>query len=412
MKNLLTITGACLAFSLAAPTLAHETCPAPGQWLSPGAEAPTGPASAIAKLATADVVLLGEHHGDRDIHLWQATTAAAIASRRGPAQYGYEMFPRASQPALDAWSRGETSRHAFLASAGWADVWGFAANAYDPILRLPRLQQAPAIALNVDRALIRRVGREGWATVPEADRRGISDPASALPEYKTKLGEILGMKTSGAAPEFKERHGESKGESPHKPDAEKKAQMAKRFIEAQLVWDRAFAEAIAAALKANPGLPVIAFMGRGHVDYGHGVKHQLHDLGIMSVATAVPLDSDEGCHLDADAAGRPLADLVYGLPERHEEPQPAPRPKIGVFIANAEGGGASITRVSPDSPAEAAGFMAGDVVSLAAGQPIARAADLGAAIRRHSWGAWLPFSITRDGEALELLVKLPASPPK
>ena len=416
MKQVFKISAACLALTLAAPALAHETCPAPGEWFTPGATAPTRARAAIATLAAADVVLLGEHHGDTDIQLWQAVTAAAIAGQRGQVQYGYEMFPRTSQPALDAWSRGETSRHGFLAAAGWADVWGFAANAYDPILRLPRLQKAPAIALNVDRALIRRVGREGWMSVSEADRLGIGDPAAALPEYRTKLGEILGMKASGAAPEFEKRdgdgHGDGKGENPHKPDAAKKSQMAERFIDAQLVWDRAFAEAIAAALKANPGQPVIAFMGRGHVDYGHGVKHQLQDLGVTNVATAIPLDGGEGCHLDADAAGRPLADLVYGLPERHEEPKPAPRPKIGVFIANAEGGGASITRVSADSPAEAAGFMAGDVVSLAAGQPVARAADLGAAIRRHSWGAWLPFSITRNGEAMELLVKLPASPPK
>jgi len=415
MKQVFKKSAACLALTLATPALAHEPCPAPGEWFTPGATVPIRARAAIATLAEADVVLLGEHHGDTDIQLWQAVTAAAIAGQRGQVQYGYEMFPRTSQPALDAWSRGETSLHRFLASAGWADVWGFTANAYDPILRLPRLQKAEAIALNVDRALIRRVGRVGWASVPAADRLGIGDPAAALPEYKTKLGEILGMKSRGAAPEFEKRHGdghgEGEGENPHKPDAAKQSQMAERFIEAQLVWDRAFAEAIAAALKANPSQPVMAFMGRGHVDYGHGVKHQLLDLGVTNVATAIPLNAGEGCHLDADAVGRPLADLVYGLPERHEEPQPAPHPKIGVFITDSEGSGARITRVLADSFAETAGFKVGDVVSLAAGQPVARAADLGTAIRRHSWGAWLPFSITRNGEAMELLLKLPASPP-
>ncbi len=406
MKQLLRVSGVLLAATLAAPALAHDTCPAPGQWLAPGAEAPTRANTAIATLAKADVILLGEHHGDPDIQLWQAATAAAIAARRGKAQYGYEMFPRSSQPALIAWSLGETSRHDFLAAAGWSNVWGFGAASYDPILRLPRIQRAPAIALNVDRALIRRVGREGWASMPEADRLGIGDPAPALPAYKAKLQDVLQMKSAGGAPAFKERH----GDSPHKPDVAKATAMTERFIEAQLVWDRAFAEAIAGALKAHPNQPMIAFMGRGHVDYGHGVKHQLADLGVTNVAMAVPISAGEGCHLDADAAGRPLADLVYGMPTQQEEPRPAPRPKIGVFIADAEDGGASITRVSKDSPAEAAGFMAGDIVSLAAGQPVTRAAELGAAIRRHSWGAWLPFNITRDGKAMDLLVKLPASP--
>ena len=413
MNHVFKISVACLALTLEAPALSRETCPAPGEWFTPGATAPIHARTAIATLAAADVVLLGEHHGDTDIQLWQAMTAAAIAGQRGQVQFGYEMFPRTSQPALYAWSRGETSRHGFLASAGWTDVWGFTANAYDPILRLPRLLKAEAIALNVDRALIRRVGREGWASVPAADRLGIGEPATALPEYKTKLGEILGMKSSGAAPEFEKRYGDGHGggKKPSKPDAATRSQMAERFIEAQLVWDRAFAEAIAAALKANPSQPVIAFMGRGHVDYGHGVKHQLLDLGVTNVTAAIPLYGGEGCHMDADAAGRPLADLVYGLPERQEEPQPVPRPKIGVFIADAEGGGARITRVVADSSAEAAGIKVGDVVLLAASHPVARAADLSTAIRRHSWGAWLPFSITRNGEAIELLVKLPASPP-
>lgn len=418
MKHVLKISAACLALTMAAPALAHETCPAPGEWLAPGADAPTRARAAIATLAAADVVLLGEHHGDADIQLWQATTAAAIAARRGKAQYGYEMFPRTSQPALTAWSMGKTNRHAFLESAGWSNVWGFGADAYDPILRLPRIQRAPAIALNVDRALIRRVGMEGWANVPEADRLGISDPAPALPAYREKLEAVLAMKSSRSAAAIKEPQGDNSQmahphkSSPHKSDEAKSSSMKEHFIQAQLVWDRAFAEAIADALKAHPDRPVIAFMGRGHVDYGHGVKHQLADLGIRNVTMAVPIASGEGCHLDADAAGRPLSDLVYGMPAQHEEPRPAPRPKIGVFIADAEGGGASISRISPDSPAEAAGFKAGDVVSLAAGQPITRAAELGAAIRRHSWGAWLPFSITRDGAAIELLVKLPAAPPE
>lgn len=406
MKKFLTISSACLALTLAAPAFAHDTCPAPGQWLSPGAETPTRAQSAIATLAAADVILLGEHHGDPDIQLWQATTAAAIAARRGKVQYGYEMFPRAAQPALIAWSLGETSRHDFLVSAGWSNVWGFAAASYDPILRLPRIQRAPAIALNVDRSLIRKVGREGWGSVPEADRLGIGTPAPALAAYRTKLEEVLSMKSSGSAPTFKERH----GDNPHKADEAKRSQMTERFIEAQLVWDRAFAEAIAGARKAHPNHPMIAFMGRGHVDYGHGVKHQLADLGITNVAMAIPISTGEGCHLDADADGRPIADLVYGMPTRQDEPGPAPRPKIGVYIADAEGGGASITRVSPDSPAEAAGFMPGDVVSLAAGQPVKRAAELGAEIRRHSWGAWLPFSVMRDGEAMEIVVKLPPAP--
>lgn len=375
---------------------AHE-CPAAGSWLDGATGAPVTLDAAITRLAAADAILLGESHGFPDIHLWQATTAAAIADLRGGAQYGYEMLPRSAQPALDAWAAGKTGRAVFLADAGWAGVWGFASNAYDPILRLPRIQAAPGIALNVDRSLVRRAGREGWGAVPEAERQGLTDPAPALPEYLERLDAVMAQKRASGTDDKDEP-----------ADAgEKRA----RFVDAQLVWDRAFAEAIAGGLATRPDRPVVAFMGSGHVDYGHGVAHQLADLGVANVATAVTVFVGDGCEVDADGAGRPIADLVYGLPAPAAEPPPPPRPRIGVFIQNApDGGGAEITRVTPDSPAEAAGFQSGDIVTVAAGQEVASAAELGAAIRSHNWGAWLPFNVKRDDEEIELVAKLPKAP--
>ncbi|MGZ0188356.1 MAG: ChaN family lipoprotein, partial [Alphaproteobacteria bacterium] len=210
---------------------------------------------------------------------------------------------------------------------------------------------------------------------------------------------VMSMKADGAALSG-EKTAAAKGHS---------ASMGKGFIEAQLVWDRAFAEAIHGAMDRRPGHSVIAFMGRGHVEYNHGVVHQLADLGVFNTATAIAVFPGPDCSVDADADGRPIADLVYGLPEPFVEH--VPKPRIGVFIKQAEGGGAEITRISPDSPAERAGFMAGDIVTEAAGHPMKRASDLGTAIRRHTWGAWLPFTVKRGDETLELVAKLPTAPP-
>lgn len=399
MKTLRALTFALTAASLPLSAVAHE-CPPIGGWMDVQTGARVSAADAIDRLAEADVVLLGESHGYRDIHLWQATAGAAVADRRGRAQFGYEMLPRRAQAALDAWAAGESSRHAFLAQAGWSEAWGFGADAYDPILRLPRLLGAPGIALNVDRSLVRRVGREGWASVPEAERFGLSDPAPALPAYMETLDVVLQQKNAA---------GDDK-----QPDAEataKAATMRLRFAEAQLVWDRAFAEAIKGGLEHDPAAPVVAFMGRGHVEYGHGVAHQLADLGVFSVASAIAVFVDEACALEADSAGRPIADLVFGVAPPPPEPPPPARPKIGVYIKNApESGGAEITKVSEASPAEDAGIQVGDVVTEAAGQKVATAAELGAAIRAHFWGAWLPLVIKRDGQDIEVVAKLPKAP--
>ena len=424
----LTLAAAALLAAASATVTAAETgdsapsvgpaCPPIGAWKDLHTDEIVPGAIALDRLAAADAILLGESHGFPDIHLWQAAVGAAIADRRGGAQYGYEMLPRAAQPALDAWAAGETNRATFLIDAGWSGVWGFAIDAYDPILRLPRLRGEPAIALNVDRGLVRRVGKEGWASVPADERHGIGQPADAVPEYRMKLTSILRQKNAAGTPGYSDpKHGTKPEDSHADADADtdtdkgKAEQAIDRFMQAQLVWDRAFAEAIVGGLKLDPTSPVVAFMGRGHVEHGHGVAHQLADLGVDKVATAIAVFSGPDCAIEPDAAGRPLADLIYGLPQPLPEPAPPLRPRIGVFIQNAGGGGAEITRVSDDSPAEAAGFATGDVVTEAAGQEVASAADLGRTIRSHMWGAWLPFVVRRDGAEIEILVKLPKAPP-
>ena len=56
----------------------------------------------------------------------------------------------------------------------------------------------------------------------------------------------------------------------------------KRFVAAQLTWDRTMAEAVAEARRKRPASLVVGILGQGHVRFGHGVAHQLADLGVMS----------------------------------------------------------------------------------------------------------------------------------
>ena len=88
-----------LAAALAAPpAFADFACPPPGAWMDGATGERLSAQAALARLAEADAVLLGESHGYPDVHLWQAMTAAAISAARGGAQYAYEMLPRAAQP--------------------------------------------------------------------------------------------------------------------------------------------------------------------------------------------------------------------------------------------------------------------------------------------------------------------------
>ena len=69
----------------------------------------------------------------------------------------------------------------------------------------------------------------------------------------------------------------------------------KRFVAAQLTWDRAMAAALAEARQKRPSSLVIAILGRGHARFGQGVPHQLIDLGVADAAILLPMQSATAC---------------------------------------------------------------------------------------------------------------------
>jgi uncharacterized iron-regulated protein len=77
------------------------------------------------------------------------------------------------------------------------------------------------------------------------------------------------------------------------------------FIDAQSVWDRAMAEAIAAARIRYPGRPILAIMGAGHLENRNGVPHQLAALGITAATVLLPV------HDACTPPGAGYADAVF-----------------------------------------------------------------------------------------------------
>ena len=78
-----------------------------------------------------------------------------------------------------------------------------------------------------------------------------------------------------------------------------------RFIDAQLLWDRAMAEALAAQRTREPARPVVALMGAGHLENREGVPHQLEALGVPHSLVLIPVE--EAC----EALGAGYADAIY-----------------------------------------------------------------------------------------------------
>lgn len=278
-----------------------STCPAVGQWQESGGES-LETAALFDRLAGAQVIVLGEQHGRATQHRWQLHTLAALHSRQPNMVIGLEMLPRAAQPVLDAWVEGRLKREEFIEESDWHRVWGHDPDLYMPILHFARMHRVPLIALNVERDLARRLAAEGWDAVPARERHHVSAPAEAPAAYREWLGEVFEAHPTGATEE---------------PDLE-------RFVRAQLVWDRVMAAALAE--HARPDRLVVALAGSGHVRFGHGIPHQLADLGIRDTRVLLPWPAGPDC--EPPDAG--LADAVFGIEPaaRRVQPSQPPQPSL------------------------------------------------------------------------------------
>ena len=348
----------------------------------------------IPAMAQRAVVLLGEQHDDMDHHRWQLQTLAALHAQRPDMVIGFEMFPRRVQPVLDRWVAGELTEAEFIAQSDWGKVWSMPAELYLPLFHFARLNRIPMLALNIDAALTRAVAANGWSSVPEGEREGVGQAAPALPDYEDFLFEIhrqhVAARGHGSA-----RTGKAGRDEPG----------FRNFVDSQLAWDRAMAEALIAGRKrhadARGALPLaVGIVGSGHVRFGHGIAHQLRDLGESSIGQLLPVGADTPC----GELPTGLADAVFGVPVARVASPPPPR--LGVALEE-HPRGVRIGEVTPGSLAARSGLRPADIVIEAAGVAIRRAGELIVAVRRQPPGTWLPLRLERDGKTLELVVRFP-----
>ena len=373
---------AAAAILAATPARDGQACAPAGQWSVPGGERIAAP-EILGRAAKAQVVLLGESHDNADHHRWELQTVAALAALRPKLVLGFEMFPRRVQGALDRWVAGELSEEEFLKTADWSRVWGYESAFYLPLFHFARLNRIPMVALNVERDFVRMVGSKGLAAVPPEKREGISAPAPAGEAYLERLFATY------------TQHPEKQEPAPARTDPG-----FRNFVEAQLVWDRAMAQALADAAARNPDALVVGVMGSKHIAHGDGVPHQLQGLGIKHIASLLPWDTGADC--GEFSAG--LATAVFGMPAAQAAPAP---PRLGIFVETVPDG-VKVSSVAAGSIAEITGLRAGDVLIEVAGTAVKTTEETRAIVGRMAPGTWLPLKAKRAGEMVELTAKFPA----
>ena len=371
-----------------------DQCVPFGQWTDVK-EAETIPVGKLLKsIGKNSAILLGEDHDSAEHHRWQFNTFVQLQAVQPKLALGLEMLPRKTQPVLDKWVAGELSDKEMLEQVDWNNVWTYDANYYMPMLHFARMNRIPIVALNVERSLVSKVSEQGWDAIPEEERQGVSNPADAPQGYVELLTAIYGQHVPG--------HG-MPGEAKAKPSDVLSSPGFVRFMQGQLVWDRAMAEAIKTTLERDDVELVVGVMGAGHTMKDWAVPHQLADLGVKDVASLMPWDGVLGCdELSANATDYAFGLAQFKTPKAAEEP----RPKLGVYLEAAEDG-VQVSKVVEQSIAEQLGIKPDDIIIEMLGSPVREISDVIERVRSMPFGAWLPFKVKRLDKEIEFVAKFP-----
>jgi uncharacterized iron-regulated protein len=344
----------------------------------------------IERLASADVVFVGESHAHRQHHEIEARLLGELARRQpGVWALGLEMYPRGKQPVLDRWSAGQLEERDFVREVDWYKVWGFDWRYYRELLVRARDERVPVRALNLHAALVRRVGRGGMQALTSAERAALPALDLSWIEHQRLFRALIGMPSGSASPR-----------GPHGKDPHTSALAT--MYEAQVLWDTAMAESALAYLEgAGRGKRLLVVSGSGHMLYGLGINGRLAARAPSLRQQSVLCDSmPSELPAPEDRLSAGIADFIWGTAPQSKKVQ---YPSLGVRLAEPEielkvGG------VSPHG-AGARLLKPGDRLLALDGEKLQDAFDLRWRLQQKQWGEQVRVRVSRGGQELELTLR-------
>ncbi len=219
--------------------------------------------AALADLAAAAVVAVGESHDSVADHALQAEVLTALAARSPKMAVAFEMVGYEDQAVLDSFMSGALSEAGF--AVWWKKNWGYDFSLYKPIFDAAKAAKIPAYGLNAPISLVRAVSKNGLASLAPADRARL--PFQIMQSADARYRQYVLDAVSG--------HG------PLTPD-----QLRNR-LEAMAVWNEAMGERV--SLIAAEGRTVLVIAGQGHVLYKAGLLESAARRGAGPVKALLPM---------------------------------------------------------------------------------------------------------------------------
>lgn len=337
----------------------------------------------LAAVTDVRIVYIGETHDNPASHRLQLAILQAMAERwPGQVSLGMEMFTRKQQAALDRWVANELSEKEFLKEADWYSVWSMDFALYRDLLVYARDHRIPVIGLNAEKDLVKAIGRQFPAELPEEERARLPEMDMTDPYQTAMVEAIFGGHAAGGS-------------------------LLDGFQRVQTLWDEAMAESIVAHLLTclDGSQRMVVLAGGNHVRYGFGIPRRVFRrlptsyMLVGSQEINVP-DSKKDRLMDVDMPRFPMPAYDYLVYTAYED-LPGERVKLGVRMEEKDGR-VLVQSVGAGSTAEKAGVMAGDVILALDGIAIADNFDLIYEVGLRKKGDKGVLEVERAGERLKL----------
>jgi len=237
----------------------------------------------MADVANSDAIFVAESHDNKKHHELQLDIIRSFRAKKVPLAIGLEMFQSDYQRQLDEWVEGKMTEQAF--KEVYARNWTFDWSLYRDIFIYARDNRIPMIALNVPKAIVFKVAKQGLASLTPDERKSL--PSEVTCDLNKPQAEFL-KKT------FQDvfRH-------------EAKGKVFAYFCEAQAVRNSNMAMIIANEKKLHPDRKIVVLAGTWHA-VKHGIPGSLPGGASSSVILT------ELSELGTRNATSEIADYIIG----------------------------------------------------------------------------------------------------
>lgn len=310
------------------------------------------------------VVFIGEKHDEFSHHINQLEIIKALHRRGKKLAVGFEMFQRAYQPVLDDYLAGKISEKEMLIKTEYFNRWGYNYHLYKPILDYIKREKIPAVALNLEEEITKKINKAGILSLSKAER-------AFLPKEMDYSSERHLVETLRAYRNISEHNGGK----------------FNNFYESMLAWDETMADTASRYLTDNPEKTMVIIAGSGHIANKNGIPERVRRrTGLLYTVILHDEDIKDGI---ADYVLFP--DIATGIES----------PKMGVYV----GENMKIERVYDDTAAKKAGIMQNDVILSLNGTEIKSLLYLKAELFFMNHEEEYIIKLLRDKKEIELKLK-------